>query len=357
MLSLFDDKITDRDFQFLIEVSLGKHGHISKRSSGMCGAVFFFDQGENVHPRWIVAKVPMVPADDRTERNRRFVREIELQHGTFYHRFVCWPFDYQMVFDTPVALYRAYDGDLSQWIPRTEWSITSRLATLVYICSALNHCRRRGIKCHQDLKPQNILMRSDFSDIGTSSGSDVFEFPLLADFGLANLSAEGGSSEGARPYMAPEQWIDDVASGESDIFSLGVIIFEVMTRGMHPYGGMTQEWWPKPTEGKSKKWLRPDTWNKWALAGNPVTSEPFLAPGAEAIARQCMAARPADRPTLSEVQTRLLAVLCEHDQAAEAQAQLQVSHADNYPESNEWPYRDMQLERLRQSVQEIEAAG
>jgi eukaryotic-like serine/threonine-protein kinase len=160
MLSLLDENNHQDFVQLILEVNLSKYGRITRHCNGMCGAVYFFDQGENVHPRFVAAKLPLIPTNDRAERNRRFLREIELQHSTFYHRFVCWPFDYKMVLDTPVALYSASDGDLSQWIPRQEWSTTSRLATLAYLCSALAHCRSRGIICHQDLKPQNVLMRN-----------------------------------------------------------------------------------------------------------------------------------------------------------------------------------------------------
>ena len=323
----------------------------------MCGSVYFFDQGEHVHPRWVIAKVPRTPTNDRTERNRRFLREIEIQHRTYYHRFVCWPFDYRMVLDTPVALYRAWDGDLAAWIPKEDFSATSRLAVLIYLCSALRHCRKRGVACHQDLKPQNILMRDASNHLREASGSDVFKFPLLADFGLANAGRDFQNAEGARPYMAPEQWLLGVADATSDIFALGVIIFEVMTRGSHPYGGLTREWWPDPINGRSKRWLRPETWEKWAKGGNPITSAPFLVEGVEGISRRCMATNRAERPALDQIQADLLGVLSSLDRAAAEQARFQALHADNDPNDGEWPYRDAQLERLRRSIDDVEGTS
>lgn len=353
MCSLLDGELTEDEIQLIIEAALSKHGRIAKRGGGMCGSVYFFDQGESVHPRWVVAKVPRIPRGDPFERNRRFLREIEIQHRTFYHRFVCWPFDYRMVLDTPVALYRAWDDDLAQWIPRSEFSAVSRLAVLFYLCSALRHCRSRGVECHQDLKPQNILMRNAGDTLREAPGSDVFNFPLLADFGLANAGIDFQNAEGARPYMAPEQWIETIATGSSDVFALGVIIFEVMTLGSHPYGGKTCEWWPHPIEGASKKWLRPETWEKWAKAGNPIAQATFLADGVEEIARRCMAPDPADRPPLELIQAELLTALTALDNEAGSQASFQASHADNHPTDSEWPYRDIQLERLRRSVSDI----
>jgi len=353
-LNLLDGGFSEEEILGLVQISLGKHGRIAGRSDGMCGSVYFFDQGEDVHPRWVAAKIPISPKGDRTERNKRFLREIEIQHRTFYHRFVSYPFDYQMVFDTPVALYRASDGDLSRWIPRADFSIASRLAVLAYLCSALIHCRARGVECHQDLKPQNILMRAAPSSVADLA-DDVFEFPLLADFGLANLGIDTGNAEGARPYMAPEQWIDKVSRSESDTFAFGVIIFEVMTAGRHPCGELTRDWWPVPVEGRSKKWLRPETWVKRANAGNPVVSAPFLVDGVEAIARACMATDPDVRPSLTTVQSELINVLRGHDPDAAVQVSFQIAHADSRPHgSSEWPYRDDQLVFLQKSIVGLE---
>lgn len=356
MYSLLEGTMTEDEIQLVIEGAFSKHGSITERGGGMCGSVYFFDQGETVRPRYVVAKVPRSPSGDRDERNRRFLREIKIQHQTYYHRFVCWPFDYQMVHDTPVALFRAYDGDLAEWIPRPEFSPVSRLAVLVYLCSALRHCRLRGVECHQDLKPQNILMSKFVTELRDAAVSDVFEFPLLADFGLANAGRDFQNAEGARPYMAPEQWLDRIVTAESDIFSLGVIIFEVMTRGMHPYGGATHEWWPEPMEGRSRKWLRPETWEKWAKAGNPIVSASFLVDGVEEIARRCMSPVPADRPTLDDIQAKLLAALRAVDASAADQASFQACHADHGIEDGAWPYRDARLEAVSRAVAKVEAA-
>lgn len=196
-------------------------------------------------------------------------------------------------------------------------------------------------------------MRNVVKGLREASGSDVFEFPMLADFGLANAGIEFQNAEGARPYMAPEQWLQKVAIGESDVFALGVIIYEVMTGGLHPYGGVTREWWPEPAEGRSKKWLRPETWEKWAKAGNPIAPAAFLVDGVEDIARRCMAPDPATRPTLEQVSAQLIAALQEHDDAAGRQAAFQAFHADNGATDEAWPYRDHQLERTRGSLLKV----
>ena len=105
------------------------------------------------------------------------------------------------------------------------------------LCDALEHAHRQGI-CHRDLKPSNVLVPRDGR-------------PLLLDF---NLAADGDLSPhrvgGTLPYMAPESLthlLQDgdgpdlpVAEPRSDLFSLGVMLYELLT-GTLPFGPMSVE--------------------------------------------------------------------------------------------------------------------
>ena len=109
-------------------------------------------------------------------------------------------------------------------------------------------------------------------------------------------------------------------------------------------------------EGRSRKWLRPETWEKWAKAGNPIVSASFLVDGVEEIARRCMSPVPADRPTLDDIQAKLLAALRAVDASAADQASFQACHADHGIEDGAWPYRDARLEAVSRAVAKVEAA-
>jgi beta-lactam-binding protein with PASTA domain len=94
---------------------------------------------------------------------------------------------------------------------------------------ALEHAHDRGM-VHRDIKPENLLVASD----GTVK---------VADFGLARAYAEGratqaGTVTGTVQYLAPEQIRGEPADPRTDLYSLGVVTFEILT-GRLPFTGET----------------------------------------------------------------------------------------------------------------------
>ena len=97
------------------------------------------------------------------------------------------------------------------------------------IAKALAHAHEKGI-IHRDIKPQNIMLLKD----GTIK---------VADFGIAALQNSMEDSDealGSVHYMAPEQSKGAAADARSDIYSLGVVMYEMLT-GQYPYTGETPE--------------------------------------------------------------------------------------------------------------------
>lgn len=95
------------------------------------------------------------------------------------------------------------------------------------ITKALAHAHSRGI-IHRDIKPQNIMLLKD----GTIK---------VADFGIAALEnemQESGQAVGSIHYIAPEQARGENPDARSDIYSLGIVMYEMLT-GRKPYTGET----------------------------------------------------------------------------------------------------------------------
>lgn len=96
------------------------------------------------------------------------------------------------------------------------------------VCSALAEAHRQGI-VHRDIKPENIVMVE-------RSGQKLF--PIVVDFGIARLLQEdasltritrSGTVCGSPTYMSPEQCTSSKVDQRSDIYSLGIVIYETLT--------------------------------------------------------------------------------------------------------------------------------
>ena len=114
------------------------------------------------------------------------------------------------------------------------------------MADALNHVHWMGV-LHRDLKPQNIML---------GSGGVV----KLLDFGVAHemaqLPAPDGCQSGTLAYMSPDQLLGDALGPASDIFSLGVVFYEMLTNRL-PHAGTTV------AQLRTQRLLRPPTPVHW----------------------------------------------------------------------------------------------
>lgn len=131
------------------------------------------------------------------------------------------------------------EGDtLATRLSRGALSVQAALALIAGVVDALHEAHRRGV-IHRDLKPQNIIV--------TPSGA-----PCLLDFGIARRErpiddagarsttthVESGTLAGTPAYMAPELMQGEPPDPRSDLFSLGVVLYECLT-GRQPFQGGT----------------------------------------------------------------------------------------------------------------------
>jgi len=100
---------------------------------------------------------------------------------------------------------------------------------LLQVLAALEHAHRKGI-VHRDVKPENVLVTRD----GVAK---------VTDFGLAHAYAEARSTQtgtisGTAHYLAPEQLLGEPADPRTDLYSVGIVAFELLT-GSAPFNGET----------------------------------------------------------------------------------------------------------------------
>ena len=148
------------------------------------------------------------------------------------------------------------------------------------MCRGLQHAHERGM-VHRDFKPDNVLVVE----------KDGVEVPRIADFGLAVLTEDAGGGAGrltrkgetmgTPPYMSPEQLTGRPVDARSDLFSLGVVLYEMLTA-------------QTPFEGTMFEMVR-----QIATEAPPPMSvrapEVAVPPELERIAQRLMATRPEDR--------------------------------------------------------------
>ncbi len=171
--------------------------------------------------------------------------------------------------------------------------LAQKLRWAIQICYGMEYVYSCGIKSHRDLKPSNILI-------------DQHGYVKIADFGLVNVKQKEApmfqSSRkvfGTPRYMPPEQYYHyDDCDQQSDIYSFGVILYELFTGRLFPFRSI-------PCEGKTPKQLTDELaqTSDYDFALEPC---PILSP----LIRRCISANKEDRyQTFTELRAEFENVL------------------------------------------------
>lgn len=161
--------------------------------------------------------------------------------------------------------------------------LSETVEIIAQVAEALHYAHQQGV-VHRDIKPDNILIRP------LKQPDTGYSLPLRAmvtDFGLAKLLEGGmdtqtGMFMGTLPYMSPEQVLDGKVDGRSDLYSLGVVLYQMAT-GKLPFSIRT------PTEAVRKHLNeRPEP---------PHIHQPKLPQSLSNIVLRLLARQPEDRYT------------------------------------------------------------
>jgi serine/threonine protein kinase len=173
------------------------------------------------HHPWAVKVIPKstLPSDDARARLQREITAMTyLVHPNVVHLddFISDDQYFYLVMELITG------GDLAEFIHNSLAQCRERVAAGLFfqIVSGIQYCHSRGV-AHRDLKPQNILLTKDH---------DV----RIADFGLCHFNSPDSAMKticGTAVYLAPECLTSEKYDGFArDIWSLGVILYELVTR-------------------------------------------------------------------------------------------------------------------------------
>lgn len=201
--------------EYVIEKSIG-HGsmatvYLAYDSTGHEVALKIFQEGPGVSVTMLERFRREAEASKKLRRHPNIMKVYATGQEGPYHYIVM----------EPVRNSRTLD-DCIEVNPMTTNQIVD---IIIKICGALHYAHTRNI-VHRDVKPTNIMV-------------DEFGEPLLTDFGVAALidwpsCTISGALTGTPLYMSPEQARAERVGPESDIYSLGVVLYEALT-GALPY--------------------------------------------------------------------------------------------------------------------------
>ncbi|MEM7801188.1 MAG: serine/threonine-protein kinase, partial [Chloroflexota bacterium] len=205
--------VTEQIGHYVIESVIG--------SGGMATVYKAFDQRIK---RYVAVKMLGEHFTNQDYLYDRFEQEAQLIAKLEHHAIVP-VYDYGEYDNRPYIIMRLMNGgSLAERLEDGPLDPAQGAAILNRICSALDKAHAHGV-IHRDIKPGNILFDED-------------GIAFLADFGIARFSelTQSGMVVGSPHYMSPEQARGNPIDNRSDVYQLGVLLFEMLTATL-PFDG------------------------------------------------------------------------------------------------------------------------
>jgi eukaryotic-like serine/threonine-protein kinase len=211
--------------------ALGKYAIKRTLGRGAMGTVY--EGWDPAIARRVAIKTVRLPddADSETEEAlARFRREAQAA-GRLHHPNIVGVFDYGETNDLAYIVMEYVDGPtLKSLLDRQErFALADAVRVMEGLLTGLQFSHERGV-VHRDIKPANVMLTGD----GQAK---------IADFGIARIESSSitqmGTLLGTPAYMSPEQFMGQVVDARTDIYSSGVLLYQLLT-GERPFdGGMS----------------------------------------------------------------------------------------------------------------------
>ena len=222
----------------MIGETLSHYKILDKLGAGGMGEVYLAE--DTTLKRQIALKVLPADLSSSQERLERFQREAETL-ATLDHPNIVTVFTVERDEDVHFLTMQLVEGKrLSDLIPKGGMPLERIFEIAIPLADALAAAHERGI-IHRDLKPANIMVTAEgrvkVLDFGLAKLRQGAEAPIDTQLPTEPLTQEGRIM-GTMPYMSPEQLEGKDIDSRSDIFSLGVVLYE-MALGERPFKGDT----------------------------------------------------------------------------------------------------------------------
>jgi len=240
--------------RFLLEKELGRGG---------MGAVY--SAKDDVLDRTVAIKVLKEHSGEEVGKKLRLEAQIAAR---LLHENVVRIYDFGQADGTYYLVMEEVSGTSfsKRW---RHLDLADRLQILALVADALDYAHHQGV-IHRDIKPGNVLL-------------NAFDVPKLSDFGLSMLVERGDSSSlvrGTPHYMSPEQTRAGRLDYRTDLYSLGVMVYESATGGV-PFTGTSLSIMSQHVGAEPER---------------PRARDKQISPELESLILSLIAKRPEDRP-------------------------------------------------------------
>ncbi len=218
--------IPDEELRELRVATGNRYTVVKRLGSGGMAHVYLAKHAVLARP--LVIKVLHRTLAQEPEMRERFRREAEAA-ARLIHPYICAIADMGTAGDIEYLAMPYYaGGSLADMLSRRKTVSASSAASIaVQVACALDYAHRHGV-VHRDIKPDNILFDEDGN-------------VALTDFGIATARFHGrltanGRAMGTPHYMSPEQAMGKLVDGRSDLYAVGLLLYEMLL-GHPPFDG------------------------------------------------------------------------------------------------------------------------